>query len=128
MDTDRETIARRLADIPYCIIPRTVRVAGAVLTEAASNREFGGFSLPLLVRVAGTHGGDEFDKAEKWDDIVAFVSKNLEATYYLIEYVDYRSNDGLFRKYRIIFIDEEIFPYPLPSGVMRMNHAEVSDL
>jgi hypothetical protein len=33
MDTDRETIARRLADIPYCIIPRTVRVAGAVLTR-----------------------------------------------------------------------------------------------
>ena len=113
MNTDRETIARRLAHIPSCAIPRTVRVAGAVLTKAALNREFAEFSLPLLVRVAGTHGGDDFDKADDWDDIVAFVSENPEAIYYLIEYVDYRSDDGLFRKYRIIFIDEEIFPYHL---------------
>jgi tetratricopeptide (TPR) repeat protein len=113
MNTDRETIARRLANIPNCIIPRTIRVAGAVLTKAALEREFVGFSLPLLVRVAGTHGGDDFDKAEDWDDIVAFVSENPEATYYLMEYVDYCSDDRLFRKYRIIFIDEEIFPYHL---------------
>jgi tetratricopeptide (TPR) repeat protein len=111
MNTDRETVARSLANIPECIIPKTIRVPGAILTNAVSNREFEGFSLPLLVRVAGTHGGDDFDKAEDWDDIVAFVSENPEAAYYLIEYVDYRSHDGLF--YRIIFIDGEIYPYHL---------------
>ena len=113
MDTDRETIARRLADIPYCIIPKTSRVAGSALTNIALNKEFAGFHLPLLVRVAGSHGGDDFGKFDDWDDIVDFVSENLKAVYYVIEYINYRSEDGFFRKYRIIFVDGEIFPYHL---------------
>lgn len=113
MGTDRETIARRFAGIPGCVIPRTIRVAGPVLTEAAMNKQFAGFSLPLLVRVAGTHGGDDFDKVDDWEDIVDFVAENPEAAYYIIEYVNYRSDDGFFRKYRVIFIDDKIFPYHL---------------
>lgn len=65
------------------------------------------------MRVAGTHGGDDFDKFDNWDGIVDFVSDNLEATYYLIEYINYRSEDGFFRKYRVIFVDGEILPYHL---------------
>ena len=113
MNTDRETISRRLADIPGCIIPRTVRVAGSVLTEAALNRAFAELSMPLLVRVAGTHGGDDFDKVEDWDEIADFVSGDPEASYYVIEYINYLSDDGFFRKYRVIFVDGEIFPYHL---------------
>ena len=113
LDTDREAIARRLADIPDCVVPRTMRVAGSVLLEATSQHEFAGFRLPLLVRVAGTHGGDDFDKFDNWDDISDFVSENPKVNYYLIEYVDYRSYDGFFRKYRVIFVDGAILPYHL---------------
>jgi tetratricopeptide (TPR) repeat protein len=111
--TDRAAVASRLAGIPCCVVPRTSRVAGSVLAEAAVNREFAGFHLPLLVRVAGTHGGDDFDKFDNWDDIAEFLSKNLEASYYLIEYIDYHSADDYFRKYRVIFVDGEILPYHL---------------
>jgi tetratricopeptide (TPR) repeat protein len=113
MHTDRESMARRLADIPDCIIPKTLRVPGAVVAEAASSREFAGFHLPLLARIAGTHGGDDFDKFANWSDIAEFASKCPDANYYLIEYIDYRSVDGFFRKYRVIFVDGEILPYHL---------------
>jgi tetratricopeptide (TPR) repeat protein len=113
VNTNRESIARRLASIPYCVIPRTIRVAGQVLAAAALDEKFPGFQLPLLVRVAGKHGGDDFDKFDNWVDIGNFVSKNLEAHYYMIEFVDYRSLDGFFRKYRVIFVDGEILPYHL---------------
>jgi glutathione synthase/RimK-type ligase-like ATP-grasp enzyme len=113
MNTDRESIARRFADISGCVIPRTLRVPGAVVADAATQQEFGGFILPLLIRVAGTHGGDDFDKFDNWADIADFVAKQPNANYYVIEYIDYRSKDDLFRKYRVIFVDGEILPYHL---------------
>jgi glutathione synthase/RimK-type ligase-like ATP-grasp enzyme len=113
MNTDRETITRYLADIPNCVVPKTLRVAGADLIKSASDGEFAGFRLPLLVRVAGTHGGDDFVKCDDWDSIIDFISENPGAIYYVIEYVNYRSADGFFRKYRVIFVDGEIFPYHL---------------
>jgi glutathione synthase/RimK-type ligase-like ATP-grasp enzyme len=113
MLTNRESVARRFADIAHCVIPRTVRVAGAVLAEAASKEAFEGFRPPFLVRIAGPHGGDDFEKFESWSDIAAFVAKSPDANYYLIEYLDYQSDDGFFRKYRVIFIDGEILPYHL---------------
>jgi tetratricopeptide (TPR) repeat protein len=113
MNTDRESIARRFADIPDCLVPRTLRMPGAVVAEAASNHELAGFHLPLLVRTAGGHGGDDFDKFDNWADIADFVAPRRDANYYVIEYIDYRSRDDLFRKYRVIFVDGEIMPYHL---------------
>jgi hypothetical protein len=34
----------------------------------------------------------------------------------LIEYIDYRSADGYFRKYRFIFVDGQVLPYHLAIG------------
>jgi tetratricopeptide (TPR) repeat protein len=113
MNTDRETIARHLADIPYCIVPKTLRIAGPVLTKSILDRDSLGFHLPVLVRAAGTHGGDDFAKCDDWDRIIDFVARSPEAIYYMIEYLNYRSADGFYRKYRVIFIDGEIFPYHL---------------
>jgi tetratricopeptide (TPR) repeat protein len=113
MNTNRESMARRLADIPYCIIPKTIRAAGSIMVDAALNEAFEGFRLPFLVRVAGKHGGDDFDKFNSWPDVAHFVSENIGTNYYLIEYIDYRSYDDFFRKYRVIFVDGEILPYHL---------------
>lgn len=113
MNTNRESIARRFADIPHSVIPKTARVSSAAITQAAIDGEFAGFRLPLLMRVAGTHGGDDFDKFDNWSDIAGFVDKRPDPNYYLIEYLDYQSEDGFFRKYRVIFIEGELLPYHL---------------
>ena len=112
-NTDRETVARLLADIPGCRIPKTVRLAGRQLVEGEAQGVLHGFALPLLVRIAGNHGGDDFEKLEDLPAIVRFVSKRPEANYYLSEFVDYRSQDGYFRKYRLIGIAGELLPYHL---------------
>jgi len=113
LGTDRETMAKRLAGLPLCRIPRTTRLAGSTLLAAAENGCLDGFSLPLLVRLAGNHGGDDFEKLDTREAILAFVARRPEANYYLAEYVDYRSADGLFRKYRWISVDGAIHPYHL---------------
>jgi tetratricopeptide (TPR) repeat protein len=111
--TDRESIARRLAGIPHCVVPRTLRVAGTTLLAAARREAFAAMRPPLLVRLAGTHGGDDFEKCDDWPGVADFASRHAEVNLYLIEYHDYRSTDGYFRKYRIIFIDGQILPYHL---------------
>ena len=109
--TGREEIAARLSGIPHCRAPRTARIAGAALTAAADN--LAGFSFPVLVRVSGTHGGHEFEKAENAAAVAAFVGRKPGAEYYVTEYVPYESADGRFRKYRLIFVGDQILPYHL---------------
>jgi tetratricopeptide (TPR) repeat protein len=114
MNTDRATVARRIAaEVPQARMPRTVRLPGATLAAAASAGGCEGLALPLLVRFAGTHGGDDFYKFDDWPAIAAHAALTPERLFYVTEYADYQSPDGFFRKYRVIFIDGEILPYHL---------------
>ena len=110
MRTTREGVAGLLKDIPDCRMARVARIAaGGEMPDLA-------FEGPVLARPAGTHGGDRF---EKFDDAAAaekFIRAHPEEDHYLMEYVDYQSPDGHFRKYRFIFIDGNILPYHLAIG------------
>jgi tetratricopeptide (TPR) repeat protein len=110
--TTRDAVTELLSDIPGCRIPDILRLPGdsdvfAVVLEAQSV-----FSFPLLVRPAGTHGGDDFEKCSDGVALAEFL-KARKGDHYLIEYVDYASADGYFRKYRFIFVGEKIMPYHL---------------
>ena len=113
MGSDRETTARRLAGISLCRIPKTLRLSGPDLGRTARDQSRDGFALPLLVRVAGNHGGDDFEKISDLAAVADFVNRHPGADFYLMEYLDYQSEDGFFRKYRFISIDGELFPYHL---------------
>lgn len=113
MATDRAGVACRLAGIAGCRIPKTVCLSGAALAEAIRNGSLDAFSLPVLVRLAGTHGGEDFEKLDDFTAVADFAMRRPEADHYLTEYVEYRSPDGFFRKYRLICVDGELFPYHL---------------
>lgn len=114
--TGREAVAARLAGIPRCRIPRTIRVAGAALAAPHTHAALDGFSFPLLVRVSGAHGGDEFEKLADPEFVAAFAGRHADADLYVTDYVPYNSADGYFRKYRLIFVDGRILPYHLAIG------------
>ena len=112
--TTRDAVAELLAGIPGCTIPRVLRsTAGSDLSIAAVRAAIP--SSSILARPVGTHGGDDFEKIEDPAELAAFVSRH-DTDHYLIEYVDYRSADGHFRKYRFIFVDGEVLPYHLAIG------------
>ena len=113
MDSSRDAVARRLSGTALCRVPRTLRFTASVLRDVASNHALDGLSTPLLVRRAGTHGGDVFEKFDDPAAIAAFVAQNPGSDFYVTEYVDYRSADGHFRKYRFICIDGQLLPYHL---------------
>ncbi len=47
---------------------------------------------------------------------------------YLIEYIDYRSTDGYFRKYRFIFVGTDMLPYHLAIGSDWKLHHDSTDM
>jgi hypothetical protein len=45
--------------------------------------------------------------------LLIFLNRHDAGSYYLTPFVDYRSNDGYFRKYRFVCAGDEILPYHL---------------
>ncbi|HEV2155887.1 tetratricopeptide repeat protein [Bradyrhizobium sp.] len=109
--TTRDATALALAGIAGCLVPRTIRVGADEGLAARTELAF-----PLLARPAGTHGGDIFEKLDDDAALAAFLAEHSDCDRYVIDYVDYRSADGFFRKYRFLFVGEEILPYHLAIG------------
>lgn len=111
--TDRATIAAKNRHLPHCRVPLTLRKTGREMAAAIDGPEVQSMTLPVLVRLAGNHGGDELEKADGWAQAHAFAAAHPDEIVYLTEFVDFRSADGQYRKYRFISLDGEIFPYHL---------------
>jgi tetratricopeptide (TPR) repeat protein len=109
--TDRATIARRLSAIPGCRVPKIIHLSHDELENDLHRLD--DFDLPLLLRVAGKHGGDDFEMINDRSEIPDFLTRLPAEDYYAIQYIDYRSPDGFFRKYRMILTGQAILPYHL---------------
>jgi tetratricopeptide (TPR) repeat protein len=126
--TTRDAVAKLLPGIPGCVIPGILRLdAGTDVSEAAL-KSLLPFSFPLLARPAGTHGGDDFEKIGDLESLTAFLTGRADSDHYVIEYIDYGSADGHFRKYRFIFVGEAILPYHLAIGTDWKLHHDNTDM
>jgi glutathione synthase/RimK-type ligase-like ATP-grasp enzyme len=110
--TDRETIARRLAGLPGCRMPETVRWTRAALAQPVAVSP----ESPWLIRPVGDHGGARLERITTPHEIADFVGATAGDAFYLTRFVDYRSADGHYRKYRLIFLGDAILPYHLAIG------------
>jgi tetratricopeptide (TPR) repeat protein len=81
-----------------------------------------GFSLPHIVRPVDSHGGTGLARIDDDAERAAYAASSSAEFLYVAPYVDYRSADGYFRKYRIIFIEGEPFPFHLAISRNWMVH------
>jgi tetratricopeptide (TPR) repeat protein len=126
--TTRDMVATLLEGIPGCRTPKVLRQkAGADLALATLQAAFSSTSK-VLVRPAGTPGGDDFEKIDGPAGLRALLARPADADRYFIEYVDYRSVDGYFRKYRFIFVDNQILPYHLAIAADWKVHHDSTDM
>jgi tetratricopeptide (TPR) repeat protein len=114
--TTRDAVADLLPGIPACRIPGIFRLDAGSKLSASSLAALLPFAFPVLVRPTGTHGGDDFEKISDRAELASFLAQRPDSDHYVIEYIDYASADGHFRKYRFIFIGDEILPYHLAIG------------
>jgi hypothetical protein len=107
--TRRDRLAETLAGIPDLLVPATHRLSRAALVA----RPLDG---PKLVRPAGTHGGETLERVASAAELERFLLKTPADDFYLTDFCDFASADGLYRKYRLIFVDREPYPYHLAIG------------
>jgi hypothetical protein len=105
--TDRAANARRFGAIQGIIAPRMLRFDGVA---PASLDELG---YPLLLRAPGFHTGRHFVRVERAQDLAAAVAGLPSGDLLAMEYLDARGMDGMSRKYRVMFIDGELYPLHL---------------
>ena len=114
--TTRDAVAELLPGIARCRIPQILRLAAGSDVGVPALQGLLPFSFPVLARPAGTHGGDDFEKISAIGELAGFLAQRPDSDHYVIEYIDYASADDHFRKYRFIFVGEEILPYHLAIG------------
>ena len=101
----RECLYKLLAGIAGVEIPWTIRVDRASLGSRQHVVNF-----PLIVRPIDSHAGDGLEKINDAAALAAYLCRHSESDFYLSPFQDYRSADGLYRKYRIMMVDGEAFP------------------
>jgi tetratricopeptide (TPR) repeat protein len=82
----------------------------ADLMECLSEGDVG---FPLLARPVATHGGEGMIRYETIEALEDGLSETPEQISYLTQFYESRNADGYYRKYRMIFVDGEPFPYHL---------------
>jgi hypothetical protein len=125
--TARDRLGDTLHGLAQVITPVTIRVAAA---DRAAGRlpalmAAHGLAAPVLVRPTGSHGGEGLYLAEH----AAALPQGADGgDLYLTRYHDYRSADGFFRKYRMIFVDRRPSPYHLAISRQWMVHHQTAEM
>jgi len=111
---DRDKLHLLLNGIEGLVIPTTVDADRAQLLEAAHSP--GALStlahelaFPLIVRPRGSHAGVGLAKVDDGAALKLYLDSREEEALFVSRFVDYASEDGQFRKYRIVFVDRR--PY-----------------
>jgi len=127
--TQRHRTAALLAGLDSVVVPPCMRIddAPASSTALATLLAGEGLAFPLLMRPLATHGGDGLTLQASLDALWSAIATRGEPCY-VTQYHDFRSADGFYRKYRIVFVDGEPFAYHLAISPHWIVHYVSADM
>jgi hypothetical protein len=106
---DRDKLHRLLRGVDGLDIPATVCVSSVQLSDVA--RSAVSFSdiaaelrFPVIVRPRGSHAGVGLAKIGDGAALTRYLAERTEQEFFVSRFVDYAGEDGLFRKYRVVFV------------------------
>ena len=107
---DRDKLHGLLDGIAGLEIPPTIGVTREQLTEMSQSvlsppDISAGICFPIIVRPRGSHAGKGLAKLDDAAAIERYLGEHPQESFFISRFINYRSDDGLFRKYRIVFID-----------------------
>ena len=74
--------------------------SGLSLADIAAELQF-----PVIIRPRGSHAGVGLAKVDDRAAITRYLAERAEQEFFVSRFVDYTNEDGLFRKYRVVFVD-----------------------
>ncbi|GGZ70801.1 hypothetical protein GCM10008101_26450 [Lysobacter xinjiangensis] len=125
LSTAREITALRLKGIDKIDMPRTLRLAARSPEDIADVALAAGLRFPLLVRIAGDHGGVSLVKLDTPCDLsklhrIPWGGREL----YVTEFREFADPDGRYRKIRLAVVGTNYFARHLVIGDNWLLHAE----
>jgi len=107
MQTTREGAAAALHTAGGVLMPNSVRLTRQQLETMGDNVDIylPNQPFPIIVRPTDSHAGHGLVKLDSADAIAPYLATQPEPQFYISPFVDYSSDDGQFRKYRIALID-----------------------
>ncbi len=127
--TARDRLGETLAGLEDVIVPTTVRVSAADMAAGRLGAILADRGLlgPALLRPTGSHGGEGLVLAEDAEALPHGAPAD-GADRYVTRFHDYRSADGFYRKYRMIFVDRRPWPYHLAISRQWMVHHQTAEM
>jgi glutathione synthase/RimK-type ligase-like ATP-grasp enzyme len=124
---ERFAAAQLLQNAPGLFMPPTFRLTrkklqGLVNAKITIHTLFAGGDFPLIIRPVGSHAGKDLEKLESMAELHAYFARVDTEEYFLSQFIDYRNNDGLFRKYRIALVDSKAFACHMAVSAHWMIH------
>ncbi|WP_158809311.1 RimK family alpha-L-glutamate ligase [Beijerinckia sp. L45] len=110
-NTDRDRLYSLIHTVPALKINPTVRIERDKLEAIGGGREtfVGDIAFPIIARPVGSHAGHGLQRLVGPGDVEPYLAFQLSSEFFISPYTDYSSPDGLFRKYRVVFVDGQ--PY-----------------
>jgi hypothetical protein len=107
----RDTASRLFAALPGLCMASTARTTRDALQAVAAGQPLETLLpqavFPLIVRPLGAHAGSDLARVDDRAQLAAYLETHAQERYYVAQFIDYGSPDGLFRKYRVAVIDGE---------------------
>jgi hypothetical protein len=117
---DRDKLYRLLAGIEGLVIPATIHCTRAQLSQAmqpvdATGKPMqsaealaeiaGDLAFPVIIRPRGSHAGVGLAKIDDVAAMQRYLDESDAEAFFVARFIDYAGEDGVFRKYRVVFVD-----------------------
>ena len=109
VNTERQRASALLHEAPGIAMPPTWEIARDALQAVADGQAMlsdlvGGCAFPVILRPVGSHAGRDLVKVDDASQLPAYLSAVAKPAFYISPFIDYSSEDGQFRKYRVALI------------------------
>lgn len=130
LQTGRLANAKRLANLGGVVAPRMALVSRSDISSgrAAEILAQNEIAFPILLRSPSFHGGNYFICVDNQNALHAAFEELPGENLLVIEFLDSRSEDNLFRKYRVMSINGSFYPIHLAISTQWKVHYFSSDM